>query len=206
MHAAGIICGASTIHWIARLAYLVCPTPSIPISSPMRIPSLEMADRFMSCLFLLLLLAALFPRTALGQDRNPRYGIGFSVLAAEQDGVGLGLRGRAAFPLNSNLSLAADIGITGFIFGGRDDAEYAFDPQLSFIVTLPGRDRAPYVMAGVGAYVSTGDAEGGPFFHFGIGRAQLLGETSVFYEIDPAIVIEQNGVNFNLPLRFGIIF
>lgn len=172
----------------------------------MRIPALEMADRIMSCLFLLLLLEAAFPPAVAGQGIAPRYGLGFSLLAAESDGVGLGLRIRAAVPLNANLSLAGDAGINGFIFRGRDQAEYAFDPQLSFIVTLPGRDRASYVMAGAGAYISTGDAEGGPFFHFGIGRVQLIGETSIFYEIDPAIVIEQSEVNFNLPLRFGIIF
>lgn len=172
----------------------------------MRIPALETADRIVSCLFAVLCLEALFPPTATAQDLNPRYGIGFSVLASTTDGVGLGLRGRAAFPINSNLSLAGDLGVTGYIFEGRDEAEYAFDPQLSFIVTLPGSDRAPYVLVGGGAYLTTSSSEGGPFFHFGVGRAMLLGETSIFYEIDPAVVIEQKEVQFNIPVRFGIIF
>ena len=160
----------------------------------------------MACLFALLLLEASFPPTATGQDEGTRYGLGISVLVSETDGAGLGLRGRAAFPLNANLSLAGDLGVTGFVFKGRDAAEYAFDPQLSFIVSLPGFDRAPYVMAGAGAYLSTSDAEGGPFFHFGVGRAQLVGETSIFYEIDPAIVIEKEEVDFNFSFRFGLIF
>ena len=172
----------------------------------MRIPALETADRIMSCLFVLLLLGAIFPRSASGQSMNPRYGLGFSLLASTTDGVGLGVRGRAAFPLNGNLSVAGDVGVTGFIFRGRDDAQYAFDPQVSLIVTLPGSDRAPYVMAGVGAYITTSSAEGGPFVHFGLGRAQLIGETSVYYEIDPAIVIENNDIQLTIPIRFGIIF
>jgi hypothetical protein len=172
----------------------------------MRVPALETADRIMACLFALLFLEALFPPTATAQSQNPRFGVGFSLVASTTDDVGIGLRGRAALPLNANLSLAGDFGVTGFIFNGRSDAEYAVDPQLSFIVTLPGYNRAPYVMAGVGAYVSTSGSEGGPFFHFGLGRAQLIGEASIFYEIDPAIVIESDEVQFVFPIRFGLIF
>ncbi len=172
----------------------------------MTTPFLGALDRFAVCLLALLLLFALFPRKATAQDLNPRYGIGFTFLASETDGAGLGLRGRIAVPVNSNLSLAGDLGVTGYIFKGRSDAEYAFDPQFSFIVTLPGDERAPYVLAGVGAYISTSEAEGGPFVHFGVGRAQLLGETSIFYEVNPAVVIEKEEVDFNLSLRFGIIF
>lgn len=172
----------------------------------MRVPALETADRVMACLFALLLLEALFPPTANAQSLGPRFGVGFSLVASTSDDVGLGIRGRGAIPLNANLSLAGDFGVTGFIFKGRDDAEYAIDPQVSFIVTLPGYNRAPYVMAGVGAYVTTSGSEGGPYFHFGIGRAQLIGEASIFYEIDPAIVIESDDVQFNIPVRFGLIF
>ncbi len=154
----------------------------------------------------LLCLAPVLSETASGQTVRPRYGLGFNVAATTSDGVGLGLHGRAAIPANSNLSIGLDLGVIGFIFGGRDNANYAFDPQLSLIVTLPGGDRAAYVMGGVGAYIPTSDSEGGPTVHFGIGRAQLIGETSVYYEIDPAIVIEKDDVQFNLPIRFGIIF
>lgn len=144
--------------------------------------------------------------TATAQTASPRYGLGFNVLATTSDGVGIGIHGRAAIPVNSNLSVGGDVGVTGFIFGGRDDASYAFDPQVSLIITLPGTDRATYVMGGVGAYIPTSESEGGPTLHFGIGRAQLIGETSVYYELDPAIVIEKSEIQFNLPIRFGIIF
>jgi len=172
----------------------------------MRFPALEMADRVMSCLFALLVAEAVFPPIATAQTMDPRVGIGFSVLASTSDGVGLGVRGRVAVPLNSNLSIAGDFGVTGYVFEGRNEAEYAVDPQLSFIVTLPGFDRAPYVIAGAGAYVSTSETEGGPFFHFGVGRAHLIGDTSIFYEIDPAIVIESSEVELNIPVRLGVIF
>ncbi len=158
------------------------------------------------CLVAVFCLAPVLPKTAYGQALQPRYGIGFNVLATTSDGVGLGLHGRAAIPANANLSIGLDLGVTGFIFSGRDNADYAFDPQLSLIVTLPGGERAAYVMGGVGAYIPTSDSEGGPTVHFGVGRAQLIGETSVYYEIDPAIVIEKDDVQFNLPIRFGIIF
>ncbi len=149
---------------------------------------------------------AVFGVSAASAQTAPRYGLGFNVLATTSDGIGLGIHGRAAIPVNSNLSIGGDVGVTGFIFGGRDDASYAFDPQVSLIITLPGTDRATYVMGGVGAYIPTSDSEGGPTLHFGIGRAQLIGETSVYYELDPAIVIEKSEIQFNLPLRFGIIF
>ncbi len=189
---------------VRNITYLAPPTEVTP--APMRVPALETADRFMACLFALLVLEAVFPPTATGQAMNPRFGVGFSVVASTTDDVGLGLRARAALPLNANLSLGGDLGVTGFLFNGRDEAEYAIDPQFSFIVTLPGYDQAPYVMAGVGAYVSTSGSEGGPLFHFGVGRAQLIGEASIFYEIDPAIVIESNEVEFIFPIRFGLIF
>lgn len=172
----------------------------------MRVPALETADRIMACLFALILVEAVFPPTATAQSMSPRFGVGLSLAASTTDDVGIGIRGRGAIPLNANLSLAGDFGVTGFIFKGRDDAEYAIDPQASFIVTLPGRNRAPYFMAGVGAYLTTSGSEGGPFLHFGIGRAQLIGEASIFYEIDPALVIESDDVQLIFPLRFGIIF
>ena len=149
---------------------------------------------------------AISARPAAAQPAAPRYGLGFNVLATTTDGIGIGIHGRGAIPINSNLSFGVDVGVTGFIFSGRDDADYAFDPQLSLIVTLPGSERATYLMGGVGAYIPTSNSEGGPTLHFGIGRAQLIGETSVYYEVDPAIVIESDDVQFNLPLRFGIIF
>ncbi|HMB90093.1 MAG TPA: hypothetical protein VKP65_04550, partial [Rhodothermales bacterium] len=83
-----------------------------------------------------------------------RFGIGFNGLISTTDGLGLGIRSRISAPVNADLSFAADLGLTGFILQGRDDASYVFDPQVSAIVTLPGRrDKMPYILGGVGAYV-----------------------------------------------------
>lgn len=163
-------------------------------------------------LFVLLipgLLIALAPRDAAAQT-EPRFGLGFNGLLSSIDGLGLGFRGRVAVPMNQDLSFAIDLGLTGFILGGRDDATYVFDPQVSAIVTLPGRSaRAPYILGGLGAYIPFSDKdkdEGGPTLHGGVGWVRTLNETTLFYEIDPALVIGKEAVDVIFPFRIGIIF
>lgn len=145
----------------------------------------------------------------VAQTPEPRYGLGFNTMVSSADGFGVGLRGRVSFPVNADFSAAADLGFTGYVLGGRDNAAYILDPQLSAIVMLPAVDeRATYVLFGIGAYVPVGgdsDASG-PTIHAGIGRAHLLQESSFFYEINPGLIIGEDNVDVAVPLRVGIIF
>ena len=159
----------------------------------------------------LLLAAGLSPRpaSAQAQDLNPRFGLGLNSLISSQ-GLGLGLRGRVSAPLNFDLSLALDLGITGFFLRGRDDASYVFDPQASAIINVPlASNRFNYLLVGLGGYVafeSGGDTSGGPTVHFGIGKARVLNETTLFYEVVPALIIGERRLGLAVPLRIGIIF
>ncbi|HEX7070987.1 MAG TPA: hypothetical protein VF190_09285, partial [Rhodothermales bacterium] len=137
--------------------------------------------------------------------------LGFNTMLSSADGgVGVGLSGRISIPVNTDLSIGADLGFTGFIFEGRRDATWVFSPQLSAIITLLPEGRgATYVLAGVGAHapVSNQDeSESGPTIHIGIGRVHVLRETTVFYEINPALIVGLDAVNLALPIRAGIIF
>lgn len=171
---------------------------------------------WMAPLTLAALLIALAPSTTYAQDRTPRFGIGFNTMLSTSDGLGLGFRGRVSAPVNMDLSLALDLGLTGFVLQGRDEAVYVFDPQVSAILTLPyGDTRAPYVLGGLGAYAAfdqndddpEGDTtQGGPTIHGGVGWVQRLNETTVYYEINPALVIGEEDVDLVFPLRLGIIF
>jgi len=149
---------------------------------------------------------------AAAQEVRPRFGLGFNTTLTTADGVlGLGLRGRASAPVNADLSFAVDLGVTGFILGGRDDATYVFDPQVSAIVTLNARQqRTPYIIGGIGAYIPFGndsnDEDGGPTLHGGFGWVQALENTTLFYEINPALVIGETAIDLVLPFRIGIIF
>ena len=165
---------------------------------------------------LFLLLAACWagrPASAQAQEQdfslNPRFGIGVNTMFSAQ-GVGLGLRGRVSAPLNTDLSLALDLGVTGFLLRGRDDASYVFDPQASAIVNVPFlSSRFNYLIVGVGGYVvfrADGSTSGGPTIHFGVGKATVLNETTLFYEVNPAIIIGEERLGFAVPLRVGIIF
>jgi hypothetical protein len=139
----------------------------------------------------------------------PRFGMGFNALLSSEDGLGLGIQGRASAPFNRDLSFALDLGLTGFILQGRDDASYVFSPQGSVIVTFPGTTKAPYFLGGVGGYIPLSNEDrstGGPTLHFGLGYVQTLSETSVYYEVNPALIIGETEVNLVLPLRVGIIF
>ncbi|MFQ5569286.1 MAG: hypothetical protein ACE5G0_06400 [Rhodothermales bacterium] len=145
-------------------------------------------------------------------QQQPRFGIAFNTMLSTADGLGLGIRGRVSAPINRDLSFAADVGLTGFVLRGRDDATYVFDPQVSAIVTLPARGRgAPYILGGIGGYITFSSNgrnahEGGPTLHGGIGWVRTLNDTTIFYELDPALIIGEESVDLVLPLRVGIIF
>jgi len=149
--------------------------------------------------------------TANAQDMRPRFGVGFGTMFSRPDGLGIGFRGRASAPVNSDVSLAVDLGFTGFILKGRKDATYVFDPQASVIVNLPSRTQTQaYGLFGVGGYIPVGNDVGdnvsGPTLHVGIGWVHPLYDTALFYEINPAIIIGEERIDFVLPLRIGLIF
>ena len=140
---------------------------------------------------------------------RPRVGLGFNMLLSTQDGLGIGFRGRASAPINTDLSFAIDLGFTGFVFEGRDDASYIFDPQVSAIVTLPGIRTAPYFLGGLGAFIPLTDADDkiyGPSIHLGVGWVRSLNETTLYYEVNPALIVGESRSTVALPLRVGVIF
>jgi hypothetical protein len=168
--------------------------------------------RILSMAFLGLLITGLItftPRDAVAQEFQPRIGVGLGSMVSTADGIGLGIRGRASAPINADVSFALDVGFIGFILGGRRDASYVFDPQASVIVSIPGApDRLSYLLFGAGAYVPLGDVDSrsGPTIHGGYGRVHFLSETSLYWEINPAILIGETRVDLIVPLRVGIIF
>lgn len=170
------------------------------------------AARLIVLLGLLSLGGLLRPSPATAQDASPRFGVGFALQPSTSEILGFGLRARVSAPVNSDLSLAADVGFTGFLLRGRDEATYIFDPQVSAIVTLPYEtDRAPYILAGLGAYApfESEDDEHfvqGPTLHGGVGWVQVLRETTLFYEVNPILIIGQESVGLAIPLRLGVIF
>lgn len=165
----------------------------------------------MAVIMAALLLKFLLPMDVHAQAM-PRFGLGFNALGSTTDGFGIGVTGRASAPLNADLSLGLDLGATGFVLGGRRDATWVFEPQASAIITLPPRgDRAMYYLAGLGAYLPLSsdpeaDAKAGPTIHAGVGWVQTLRETTIFYEVDPALIIAENKVDLAFPFRVGIIF
>ena len=165
---------------------------------------------FLSILFAVLTAAP--SGEAAAQQRALRFGAGFNAMLSTANGVGVGLgfRGRASAPVNVDLSVAVDAGFTGFVLQGRDQATYVFDPQLSAIINLPQQDdQLAYLLFGAGAYLPFGPEDrgaSGPTLHAGIGWVRALHETSLFYEIDPALIVGEHGVDLALPVRVGIIF
>jgi len=157
------------------------------------------------CLFL----AATWIPDTQAQNLAPRFGLGFNTMLSSEDGLGFGFRGRASLPVNADLSFAGGLGFTGFILEGRDDATYVIDPQVSAIVTLAGETKAPYIFGGVGGYIPTNRTSStisGPTLHLGLGWVKALNETTLFYEVNPALVIGDSDVQVVVPFRIGIIF
>jgi hypothetical protein len=165
--------------------------------------------RRLSCFLLVFGLLVSLTGPVQAQEKQSRFGLGIQVLGSTaSDNVGPGLHFRASTLLNSDISLAVGSGLTGFIFGGRDDAAFALDPKVSAIVSLPTeRTQSTYVLGGIGAYVPFGDTdtESGPTFNVGVGRAWLLKESSVFFEFSPGLLVGEKTTTLVVPLRIGII-
>ena len=162
----------------------------------------------LAVLFLLLLAR---PGVAHAQtDLTPRLGLGVQALVSTEDGIAPGLRLRASAPLNADVSAAADLGLTGFVLQGSDNATYLLEPQLSVVVNLPSQGaNLPYLLTGVGGHFPLSDeneSESGPVLHLGLGRVQALMDTSIFYEVNPGLLIADENVELLLPFRIGIIF
>lgn len=167
----------------------------------------------LSAVLLLALAIPAPPAQAQSADFQPRFGAGFDgtlVLGSRdvvRNGMALGARGRISFPVNADLSLAADAGFSGYLLGGRADASYAFMPQLSAILTFPALGQARYVIGGVGWHAPLGgaDVQGGPTLHGGLGWILPLRETSLYVEVNPSFVIGETGSGLTIPLRIGVI-
>jgi hypothetical protein len=144
------------------------------------------------------------------QAQQPRFGVGLQMLGTTVDNnIGPGVRFRTSVPINRDVSFGLGAGLTGYIFEGRDDAAYAFDPAASLIVTIPGSGRQRlYVLGGGGAYVPFGDtsAPSGPTVHAGVGKVWLLNESSFFLEFSPGLFVGKEETNVIFPLRIGVIF
>ena len=163
--------------------------------------------------FALLLLAVLLasPPPASAQGATPRFGVGFDLVGAlpgqdlVPDGLGLGLRGRVALPVNADLSVAGSLGISANVFEGRAETDYVLNPQASLIVTLPGRSSARYVLGGFGGFLPF-DGAGGPSLHAGAGWAVPLNETSIYFELNPSLVVGAEETGVVVAARTGVIF
>ena len=155
------------------------------------------------------LLAISLPATA--QTKSPRFGIGMGTLLTTGERLmALGFNMRSAFPYNADLSFAIDLGVSGFVLSGREGAAYYVNPMGSAIITLyPSNPRSPYVLAGFGGHVPVGNAretgDGGPTVHAGVGWVVGLQATSLYIEIDPALLIAKDYVDLLLPIRLGIV-
>ena len=175
----------------------------------MKFKAIHQMMRIVFTLCIIQLVSSSGARVADAQDLDPRFGFGFNTMISTADGLGFGFRGRAAAPVSADLSFAIDIGTTGFFLGGFDGSTWIFDPQLSTIVTLDGITKAPYIIAGIGGYIPVSNDtsnKGGPTLHGGFGYVKQLNETSLFYEVNPAIVIEKSEIELIIPFRIGVIF
>lgn len=124
--------------------------------------------------------------------------------------MALGFNLRSAFPYNADLSFAIDLGASGFVLSGREGAAYYVNPLGSAIITLyPSNPRSPYVMAGFGGHIPVGNAreagDGGPTVHAGVGWVVGLQATSLYIEINPALLIAKDYVDLLIPIRLGVV-
>jgi len=165
--------------------------------------------KYLSTIVVAVLLMTLWVPDSQAQEQL-RYGVGFQILGSTvENSVGPGFRFRASRPLTQDVSVGFGSAFTAFLFEGRDDASYAFDPQVSLIVTIPNTGRrGTYVQGGLGAYLPFGsiDADPAPTFHLGAGRVWELNESSFFVEVDPALYIGADSTDVLIPIRVGVIF
>lgn len=167
--------------------------------------------------FALFVVLALSSSPVWGQNLGsvaPRIGVGFDLvgLPPGQDlfpeGVAIGVRGRVALPLNADLSVAGSVGAASTLLaGGTSDAEWLLSPQISLIVTTPLRGNSSrYFLGGFGGLMPLNGDPGGFALHGGVGWAFPLRETSIYAELNPALVIGEEETTFAVPLRAGVIF
>ncbi len=166
--------------------------------------------RLVSAVLVGLLAGAAAPRAQGAAP--PRFGVGFDVVGALPgqnllpEGIAVGIRGRAALPVNADLSVAADIGLLANLWEGSTDARYMLNPQTSVIVTLPGRGSIRYVLGGFGGFIPLEGGGGGPTLHLGVGTAIPLRDTSLYFEFDPSLLVGQDETTVALAARVGVIF
>ena len=142
----------------------------------------------------------------------PRIGAAFETWGALPnqglipEGVAVGLRLRAALPVNADLSVAGDLGVAAHLWDGAANARWVANPQTSLIVTLPSRGSVRYVFGGFGAFLPLDGGGGAPSLHIGAGTAIPLNDTSVFFEVNPSLLVGENETTAVLAARAGVIF
>ncbi len=171
-----------------------------------------------ACAAIIFVLAsALAADSAAAQRRGftPRFGVGFEAVVVPdgneilQDGLGVGLHGRVALPLKSDLSAGVGMGIDGFVLNGSAEASWLATPEATLILTLPRRGGdVRYILGGVAGYIPLTDEiePGGPALVLGAGWAFPLRETSFYIELAPALVVGRSTSTVAIPLRVGVIF
>lgn len=174
-------------------------------------PAPPVTEFLMRSLFVLFWLAIGVYAHPANAQQTPRFGLGLNTQLALPDGLGIGAHGRVSAPVNADLSIMLDLAGTGFIFQGRKNATYILTPQMGVVVNInQQRYRDPiYLIAGFGGYLpvnSPRSDQGGPTFHVGIGSVLSLQETSLYYEVNPALIVAEDKVGISLPFRMGIIF
>jgi len=168
--------------------------------------------RLSSCKILIFLIVLFAVSSDLqAQSLRPKVGFGLSVVGGTTDqAVGMGVDLRLAWQVNQDLSIGTSANFVNYILEGRDNAAYFLHPNVTAIVTLDAVNlRSPYLILGLGGNLPLGgDAESnesGPSLHAGLGWAFSLQSTSLYLEITPAMIVVRSSVEFQLPIRFGII-
>lgn len=142
----------------------------------------------------------------------PRIGAGFETYVAFPnqrvipEGVAVGLRVRAALPVNADLSVAASLGLAAHLWDGSENARWVANPQTSLIVTLPSRGSVRYIFGGFGGFLPFEGGGGAPTLHLGVGTAVPLRDTSVFFEVNPSLLVGETETTAVVAARAGVIF
>jgi hypothetical protein len=164
-------------------------------------------------LIVLFVAGALFPTSAASQSLW-RLGFGLQTTFSTEDGLGLGLRTRASYPMNRDFSMGLDLGVHGYSSNGANRSVIMADPSINLILNLGATaDRATYLVAGAGGYVLAGatgqrtsKATLGPQASIGLGAVKQLVDSRLFMEITPQFLLEPQQMTVIAPLRIGLIF